>query len=126
MSTIKSTTGIQYADMTLKVAADKLEAASGKSVFSFFSDPAVTPLAPPMTNHVAVCTDPAIKVSASFHNEDQHLVQITQAIVMRADSICTAAFKCGSYTRPTAQLETVLKSLAQCLTANQTHFTHHD
>ncbi len=118
MSTIKPTTGMQHTDMTVKDAADKLDTASGKSAFSSFSDPAVTPLAPPIANLVAVCAGPAIEASASFASEDQHLLQITQAVVSRADSICTAAFTSGSYTRPTAQLETVFKSLGLCLTSN--------
>ena len=88
MSTIKPTTGMQYADMTGKVAAAQVSTASEKSAFNSFSDPAVTPLAPPITNHAAACAGPAIQASASFGSEDQRLLQITQAVVLRADSIC--------------------------------------
>lgn len=125
MSTIKSTTGLQYTDMTGKVAAAQVSTASEKSAFNSFSDPAVTPLAPPITNHAAACAGPAIQASASFGSEDQRLLQITQAVVLRADSICAAAFTSGSYTRPTAQLETVINPINQCLISKKTDFFHH-
>ena len=134
MSTIKSTSGIQYTGMTQNVAAGQLEStdsATGKSATKLFADPAVTPLAAPLVDQSThsdaktVGAEPATDTSTPLMNEDQNLRHITQAIALRSDSVSAHAFTCGSYTRPNSQLETVFKSIFASLTANQPDFYHH-
>lgn len=123
MSTIKPTSGIQYTGMTLNVAAGQLEStdsATGKSAAHLFADPAVTPLATPLAAQAA-----HFDASAPSLVEDQNLRRITQAIALRSDAVCAQNFSCGTYTRPTVELEAVLKSIAVSLSVNQPDFSYH-